>query len=203
MGCVFVQRRFESSPGFTRGSGSVHRASHENLRFRLDYAGFSAYYSPGFDERKVRAVEPDRETRIQVLHQFLHREVLGGRRPPPQLSYNPHRERRIPRRTEVSESRPYSPHFTPRRRREIRRRDKFRCQLCGMPQRESHERWGRRLHVHHIDYDKENSDPVNLVSLCCICHGRTNIPTNQDHWTAFFRKQSLARQEEIGVSPTA
>jgi len=75
----------------------------------------------------------------------------------------------------------------------IRRRDKYLCQLCGVPQAEC----GRAMSVHHIDYDKENSDPVNLVSLCPVCHGRAD--RNRPHWTAFFQKQALNRPEELGV----
>jgi hypothetical protein len=48
----------------------------------------------------------------------------------------------------------------------IKDRDKWTCQLCG----EQRKRWGHQMHVHHIDEDKTNNHPHNLISLCAKCH---------------------------------
>lgn len=48
----------------------------------------------------------------------------------------------------------------------IKDRDEWTCQLCG----EQRKRWGHSLHVHHIDEDKTNNHPYNLISLCSACH---------------------------------
>lgn len=56
----------------------------------------------------------------------------------------------------------YSPEWTPKLRYLIRRRDDFKCQNCGIHK--------RGLDVHHIDKDKWNCDPSNLISLCRSCH---------------------------------
>lgn len=60
----------------------------------------------------------------------------------------------------------------------IRQRDNYQCQLCGIPQN------GRRLSIHHIDYDKTNLNPKNLVGLHVGCHSKTNY--NRKKWTKYF-----------------
>ena len=62
----------------------------------------------------------------------------------------------------------------------IRRRDDYECVLCGMSQ-EDH---GKKLFVHHIDYDKDNCEPENLASLCNSCHSKTNW--NRPYWEKLF-----------------
>ena len=52
----------------------------------------------------------------------------------------------------------------------IRERDDNTCQLCGRTKEEE----GRNLCVHHIDYNKQNCDPKNLVTLCGGCNPRVN-----------------------------
>lgn len=41
-----------------------------------------------------------------------------------------------------------------------------------------------KLAIHHIDYDKLNSDEKNLISLCFSCHNKTNV--NREQWQLFF-----------------
>lgn len=61
-----------------------------------------------------------------------------------------------------------------------RNRDNRKCQLCGVPEIECR----RKSDVHHIDYNKENNNFNNLVSLCAICHIHTNA--NRDYWQNYF-----------------
>lgn len=68
---------------------------------------------------------------------------------------------------------PYSPEWK-RIARSIRQRDKWTCQDCG----EQRKRWGVHLHVHHIDEDKFNNDPANLISLCHLCHRERHRNSN-------------------------
>ena len=37
----------------------------------------------------------------------------------------------------------------------------------------------------HIDYDKDNLDPKNLISLCKSCHMKTNH--NRAYWINYFK----------------
>lgn len=74
---------------------------------------------------------------------------------------------------------PYPPKFTEGLKLQVRRRDGFVCQECGC------EELLHRAHaVHHIDYDKDNCEMSNLITLCQGCHVRTNW--NRDYWMARF-----------------
>lgn len=65
-------------------------------------------------------------------------------------------------------------------RQSIRERDNYTCQLCKEKQGDI------ALSVHHIDYNKENCNPNNLISLCVRCHLKTNH--NRDYWENYFKK---------------
>jgi len=59
--------------------------------------------------------------------------------------------------------RPYPENiWTPNFRTKIRKRDNYTCQICGKKQ--------RGLDVHHIDENKFNCKPDNLITLCRKCH---------------------------------
>lgn len=64
----------------------------------------------------------------------------------------------------------------------IRERDEHICQICGKSQLEN----GKKLDVHHIDYDKYNLNPENLISLCMSCHMKTNPKKNRETYIEFF-----------------
>jgi hypothetical protein len=64
--------------------------------------------------------------------------------------------------------RQYSIQWTNTLKKAIRERDNYKCQICGIPQ----EEYMRNLDVHHIDGNKYNCNPNNLISLCAICHTR-------------------------------
>ncbi len=72
---------------------------------------------------------------------------------------------------------PYEWKFNNKLKNEIRTRDNFRCKLCGNEVKKI-KGWG--LAIHHIDYNKQNSNPNNLISLCNKCHGFTHY--NREQW---------------------
>ena len=67
----------------------------------------------------------------------------------------------------------------------IRKRDNYICQECGLHQDELQNRISK-LDVHHIDYDKNNYNPENLITLCRSCHIKTN--KNREYWINYFKK---------------
>jgi len=79
---------------------------------------------------------------------------------------------------------PYTPAFTNAIRNLIRARDNYTCQLCRT------KRVKRAFSVHHIDYDKKNSSPTNLITLCLKCHIRTNV--NRKYWAKYLKKKIKA-----------
>lgn len=76
---------------------------------------------------------------------------------------------------------PYSIDWTETLRRSIRERDNYICQLCNRIQ-------GDKAHsIHHINYDKKNNNPQNLITLCINCHSKTN--TNREYWENILIKK--------------
>jgi len=88
---------------------------------------------------------------------------------------------------------PYGLEFNKILKENIRNRDNHRCQLCGKHQDENFTKSGKKkkLIAHHVDYDKQNNKPENLISLCNSCHMKTNF--SRKDWTEYFRKQMLNR----------
>jgi len=64
---------------------------------------------------------------------------------------------------------------------QIRYRDGYKCQICGVPEVECN----KKLSIHHIDYNKENLKPKNLISLCQSCHVKTNF--KRENWKEYFK----------------
>ena len=63
---------------------------------------------------------------------------------------------------------PYDSKWNNNLKKKVRERDNFICQSCGITQ----QKFGRTLHVHHIDINKKNNNIENLISLCTPCHAK-------------------------------
>lgn len=73
---------------------------------------------------------------------------------------------------------PHTPEFNGRLKQQIKNRDGNQCQFCGTSQN------GRDFPVHHIDYNKENCNPINLITLCDPHHTKTNY--SREKWQFLF-----------------
>jgi hypothetical protein len=62
----------------------------------------------------------------------------------------------------------------------IRKRDNHTCQNPECKKNCS------VLSIHHIDYDKKNCNPKNLITLCRSCNGRANF--NREFWEADYKE---------------
>lgn len=76
---------------------------------------------------------------------------------------------------------PYDTSFTKELKHHIRTRDCFQCQICG----KNEKKLGYNLSIHHIDYNKNNNDYINLISLCKNCHTKTNF--DRRLWKNYFK----------------
>lgn len=57
----------------------------------------------------------------------------------------------------------------------IKERDNYACQNCGISQYQYLLLKGRKLSVHHIDFNKSHSEDANLITLCKECHSLVHI----------------------------
>jgi hypothetical protein len=74
---------------------------------------------------------------------------------------------------------PYAPIWVDKRfKAGIRERDSFTCQNPDCRGEVT------TLTVHHIDYDKKNCEPTNLITLCVSCNARANY--NRSFWQAGY-----------------
>jgi len=71
--------------------------------------------------------------------------------------------------------------FTNELKQTVRLRDSC-CQICGIEMNEDES----SLSVHHIDCNKENPNPTNLICLCNSCHLR--VHHNIKEWTGYLVK---------------
>ena len=76
---------------------------------------------------------------------------------------------------------PYPVDFSKTLKRDIRSRYDNKCFLCGTENIN-----GYALDVHHINYDKNDLRPENLIPLCRTCHGKTG--EHREYYQNYFAK---------------
>lgn len=80
----------------------------------------------------------------------------------------------------------------------VRERDGYKCQNCFTLGR------SQDFDVHHIDEQKQNDDPMNLILLCKACHCRVTMSSRRAYWMRKFRDQMDQRFlpiSRIGSNP--
>jgi len=95
------------------------------------------------------------------------------------------------------DERRYPEEFGNRLREKIRNRERRHCALCGKPE----SSMKHRLHVHHIDADKNNSAESNLIALCRKCHGLVGRKKTRPYWQQYLSFYIASRF--MPVSPRA
>jgi len=79
---------------------------------------------------------------------------------------------------------PYSFEFNNELKQSIRKRDNYICRLCKIKQKNL-KGYHKHLTIHHIDYNKENCNTKNLITLCKRCNSKVNF--NRDYWYSYFK----------------
>lgn len=84
---------------------------------------------------------------------------------------------------------PYSFDFTKELKELIKKRDNYTCQLCEKTEEEErkNDNQKRGLTIHHQDYNKQNCNPDNLITLCRRCNSKVN--KNRSYWTNYFNEK--------------
>ncbi|GAH71423.1 unnamed protein product [marine sediment metagenome] len=137
---------------------------------------------PMFGKKNPIVAELNKQ-RIGEKHPMFGKEGVGKGKKRPDLAKRMRGEKH-PAYIDGRSYEPYSSEFMKiRRNGEIRRRDGYRCQKCGRFEIEI----SRKLSIHHIDYNKKNCLPENLISLCYKCNAEVN--TNRKKWIKYFQKK--------------
>ena len=79
----------------------------------------------------------------------------------------------------------YSIDFTKRLKNKILKRDNYKCRECGLSKEKHYKKYSCNLHIHHIDYNKKNSEETNLITLCLNCHNKTLF--DREDWISYFQ----------------
>lgn len=78
----------------------------------------------------------------------------------------------------------YPASFSEELKAKIKDRDDRICWKCGIKETEHLIKYNRKLSIHHIDYNKDNCNKENLITLCAKCNSRVN--KNRGQWTEIF-----------------
>lgn len=94
-----------------------------------------------------------------------------------QLAHNPAKGDRVASWKGGISDLPYAPGWN-RIKYQIRERDNYQCQICGRTFID--DKKSRHLHTHHINYDKMDLSPENLIAACDSCNSRANF--DREFW---------------------
>jgi len=87
---------------------------------------------------------------------------------------------------------PYSRDFTLKLREQIKERDNYERQNCGMTDEEHILLYSKSIEVHHIDYNKFHNTENNLITLCKQDNMRANH--NREYWQNHYENIQKSRE---------
>ena len=69
----------------------------------------------------------------------------------------------------------------------IRKRDGYICQNCNISEDEHVVLYGKKLHIHHINYNREDCLDSNLITWCIRCNLKANY--TRDCWEDYYKNK--------------
>jgi hypothetical protein len=81
---------------------------------------------------------------------------------------------------------PYNNCFTEEFKEKIRKRDNYTCQVTGMTNEEHIKKYGKQLHVHHWNYNKNETNPFYFVSVTHDINSMANSKKDRMKWIDMF-----------------
>ena len=87
----------------------------------------------------------------------------------------------------------YCPKFNESLKERIRDKYKRKCLMCGMSEEEHIRRYGCKISMHHVDYNKQcgcDGNECRLVPLCSACHAKTS-GGRRSYWEEVIMKKVL------------
>jgi 5-methylcytosine-specific restriction endonuclease McrA len=135
------------------------------------------------------------ETKENISNSLRNSESYRASRETETFKKNMSRAKRgqIPwNRSENPRKNDHGDEFTHLLKENIKKRDYYRCTLCGKKQLDiilenylRNKQQLQKLSIHHIDYNKKNNNEDNLITLCNNCHGKTGSK-DKSAWIVVF-----------------
>ena len=135
---------------------------------------------------EARKRQNTKEYREQISHQF--KGVIRSKKTRNKMSEAKKGNKNPAWRGGIA-SDEYPSDWTETLKRSIRERDNYECRICGKQQEKIAH------HVHHIDLDKTNLDPENLITLCQSCHRKTY--RHGELWINYFNNLISGQKEKV------
>ena len=134
---------------------------------------YGSYISP---ESKIKMIQNRPETWLENVIKSISERDLSGKKNPFYGKHHTEQTKKLlsdllsgennPNWAGGASTLPYGVGFTRKFKRLIRERDGNKCQRCGKTRKQN---W-RALEIHHIDHNKNNNDPSNLITVCSSCN---------------------------------
>ena len=163
----------EKNPMFGKKSRSgSHHSEETKIKMRKSWEGRVVSDAT---KLKLKGRKCSQETR-----QKMSNTAIKNGRVPPRM-----KGEKNPRWLGGKSFEPYTVDWTQTLKQSIKERDSYICQLCH------NSLINKKCCVHHIDYNKTNNNPINLITLCNCCHTKTNF--NREKWIERFGNREATK----------